>query len=298
MSSNSSRNDFSGWEVLRDAPAEQVALFPPPATGRFVIALDPPALDGVAMLRGEHRNVPRREHLALLWENRRGEQVLYPTDGFLLGNGREAATWLPKGWEMDVFPTGWTQGQLECWFDYALKISSIENRSDIPPGSDTSPPYAPAPRGLVAHAHMILRHLGLQNSPQEPRGPMDRAGCIAELRDVLGFLQRTFEPQPQNPPRPDGPEPPRYLWLKGIKHQIGRPRSQLSWRLLSFFWDREAADYEDLQGQGMPWPDPVSDGAIATAINRFNSEVPAQLPWRLRTANRRVYKHFRENPAA
>jgi hypothetical protein len=67
--------------------------------------------------------------------------------------------------------------------------------------------------------------------------------------------------------------------------------------LLAFFWSRNEADYEHLVGQGMPWSDAVSDQAFATAVNRFNSEAPPGLPWRLATKDRRVFKKSRENPA-
>jgi hypothetical protein len=191
---------FGGWETLRDASAEETASLPVPATGRLVIALDPPALDGSAELRGETRYVPRREHLALLWENAHGQEVLHDLDhsGCLLMGCQHDATWLPQGWTIAVFPTGWTLPHLECWFDYALKVAEDDNlnnrRDDIPPGSDASPPYLPKPRGLVTHAYLIVRNLGLPDSPAEPRGLMDRYGCLAVLRDVRHFLQRALQP--------------------------------------------------------------------------------------------------------
>jgi hypothetical protein len=104
------------------------------------------------------------------------------------------ATWLPEGWTMDVFPAGWTLPHLEAWFRYALYMAKYlyPNRPDIRPDSDESPSYAPTPRELVAHGHLIVRHLGLAGSPAEPREKMDQAGCIADLRDVLVFLRRSI----------------------------------------------------------------------------------------------------------
>jgi hypothetical protein len=164
-----------------------------------VIALDPPTLDGRAALRGEVQYMPRREHLALSWKNKREKEVLHALyhTGCLLRACRRDATWLPKGWEMDVFPAGWTRPHLESWFEYALDIARIEDRPDISPGSDKSPAYAPTPRALVSHAFLIVRRLRLPNSPIEPRGLMDRAGCQAELRDVLDFFRGALESRNQ-----------------------------------------------------------------------------------------------------
>jgi hypothetical protein len=191
---------FNEWKFLRDAPAEQAAVLPAPIEGRFVIALWPPALDGFAEQQGEAQYLPRSEHLALMWKNDRGEEVLHGLDGSgcLLRGGRHDATWLPDGWEMDLFPTGWTLPHLECWFACALELARMENRGDIPPASVRCPSYAPTPRGLVTHAYLIVRHLELPTPPTEPRGPIDQAGCLAELRDILGFLRRSLQPtEPQ-----------------------------------------------------------------------------------------------------
>jgi hypothetical protein len=76
----------NGWEVLRGLTAEEVAARPSPATGHYVIALDSPPFDGrVYPLSDERRELPRLEHLALLWETG-GEQFLHPLDnsGYLL----------------------------------------------------------------------------------------------------------------------------------------------------------------------------------------------------------------------
>jgi hypothetical protein len=132
--------------------------------------------------------------LALLWTNQNGDEILHRTDGWLLRGGQSDATWLPNGWEMDCFPAGWTLAHLERWFAHALHVASLDNRTNIQPGFDTSPAHVSTRRALVAHAHLIVRHLGLPSSPTEPRGPMDQAGCIAELRDVLSFLRRVLPP--------------------------------------------------------------------------------------------------------
>jgi hypothetical protein len=206
---------FHGWKILRDLPPDQVEQLPAPAAGRFVIALEPPALDGRAEMLGETRYVPRREYRALAWTNGHGENVLHQLDAScaLLVDGRQDATWLPDGWEMNVFPAGWDLAHLERWFDYALEMAGLEDRRDIPPGSDRSPAYAPTPRGLVAHAHLIVRHLRLPNSPAEPRGVMDRQGCIAELRDLLDFFRRALGPTGGGTQPPAGKPAPSLVEL-------------------------------------------------------------------------------------
>jgi hypothetical protein len=202
--------NFNGWEYVREAPPDVVARVPPPASGRLVIALDPPALQGRASPEDETQEARRHEHLALLWKNGRGEDVLHDLDhsGCLLMGCQRDATWLPEGWDMDVFPTGWTLPHLEHWFTYALCIAGMEDRGDIPPGSEKSPSYAPTPRGLVTHAHLILRHLGLPGAPPEPRVAMDRQGCLAELRDLLAFFRRQLRPSDETTaPQPDRDRP-------------------------------------------------------------------------------------------
>ena len=175
---------------------ERVRTLPAPATGRYVMALGPPGLDGWAHLRGEVRQVPSRPRLALLWRNGRGVEVLHDlcAGDLLLWDCAQDATWLPEGWTVAVFPAGWTPAHLEAWFDYALSSARNDDfsnaRGDIPHDSDKSSPYAPTPRELVTHAHLIVRHLGFPNAAAELRVPMDRAGCLAELRDVREFLRR------------------------------------------------------------------------------------------------------------
>ncbi|HLN30750.1 MAG TPA: hypothetical protein VK395_23630 [Gemmataceae bacterium] len=90
--------------------------------------------------------------------------------------------------------------------------------------------------------------------------------------------------------KPDGPEPPHWLRWKTDRLQIGSAKSRLPWQLLNYFWARDSASYEELQGPGKPWPDPVSESAIATAVNRFNNAMPNDFPWRLATKQYHVHK--------
>jgi hypothetical protein len=75
--SQCARQENAEWEILRDAPPDDL---PVPKTGRFVIALGPPMLDGEAELQRIERYIPGRKYLALLWENSQGEEVLHPVD--------------------------------------------------------------------------------------------------------------------------------------------------------------------------------------------------------------------------
>jgi hypothetical protein len=173
-------------EIVAEAPRDLVKGFPTPAEGRFVI------VDG---------------RLALLWKAREGQEVWSSTDGFLLNHGHEGATWLPVGWVMNVFPAGWKREHVEHWLQYAIGIVEIEERPDIPKGSKKSLAYAPTPRKLVAHAHLILRHLNVPGAPKEPQTEIDQDGCLAELRDVLVFLRGAAEKRENPLPKPSPPNP-------------------------------------------------------------------------------------------
>jgi hypothetical protein len=172
--------------TIRDAPPELVRylrLPPHPAIGRYVVVLGKQTFSGIAFdEQGEPREVPGGEYLALAWTCTKEHEVPHRPDssgpkehevfhrldssGYLLGSGKEHAPWLPEGWEINLFPTGWTLPHLEKWFTSALSMAGDSernnNRVDIPPGSDDSPPYFPTPRSFVTHAHLILRYLNVQ----------------------------------------------------------------------------------------------------------------------------------------
>ncbi len=103
-------------------------------------------------------------------------------------------------------------------------------------------------------------------------------------------------PTPENEPRPDGPEPPRHLWWKGTRYEIGKRRSRRLWRLLSYMWDRESATFEELTGSKLPWEDAVQDSAYGSAVNRLNNFLPLNFPWRLAIEHRCVVKRRKELP--
>jgi hypothetical protein len=90
-------------------------------------------------------------------------------------------------------------------------------------------------------------------------------------------------------PHPDGPERPHWLWLNGQRHRI---ESVQAWKLLVFFWTREAAQFQELWGPepGKVWPDPVGDSTFTTAANRFNTAMPGAFPFRLKVKNGTLFR--------
>jgi hypothetical protein len=95
--------------------------------------------------------------------------------------------------------------------------------------------------------------------------------------------------QETSTPHPDGPEAPHWMWLTGIRHRIESPQA---WKLLNFFWNRDAATFDELSGPepGKIWPDPVQDSALTSAANRFQNAMPSGFPFKLRVKNRTLYR--------
>lgn len=85
---------------------------------------------------------------------------------------------------MHVFPTGWSKAHLIAWFDDARAMARIADRDDLPLVRQLGPDYAPSPRDLVNHAHMIVRHLGMPFDTTSPWGPQDQSGCNERLEVV------------------------------------------------------------------------------------------------------------------
>jgi hypothetical protein len=117
------------------------------------------------------------------------------------------------------------------------------------------------------------------------------------LRHLAGEAASPADPAAATVPPADGPEAPNYLWLGGTRYPIGNPRSRRSWQLLEYFWTRTSETYDNLQGPTGIWQDCVTDSAIASAVNRFNNDMPAELPWKLTTHHHRVVKNSCEIPA-
>jgi hypothetical protein len=171
-------------------------------------------------------------------------------------------------------------------------------------GIASAPPEEPGPftdKGAAFRAiDRLLQWLAVLSAPPiaAEATPQVEERDLSDSHEAGEPMRRGQEESHGNPPvpHPDGPEPPHWLWFGNVRHRIGTGRSRLSWQLLNHFWTRDSAAYEDLQGLGMPWSDPVTDSAIATAVNRFNNEMPTGFPWKLTTKNRCVAKESRENP--
>lgn len=251
-------------EGLPDASPEQFGPLPQPITGRFVVDPD-----------------PERPRLCLAWQRSDGLWVIHPVsiDGLLVLRGRQEATWLPEDWTMETYPAGWDPCHIEAWFKHAIYIMR-ESRN---------------PRDLVDHAHLILCHLQLPNSPSAPRETMDRGGCGAYLREVQAFLRITMgnrQPAQEFPPslgkrpeeNPDDQTLPK-SWLgedwdelaplirRLLRYMHGKERANLN-HLCPIVWER---DY-----------DRVKNSSIHNAIYRANKY--------LEKRERRVIEKIRQEP--
>jgi hypothetical protein len=181
-------------EIIREADAELIDSFPAPAIGRLVLVSRPSTSVESSLLDGGELPPDQNEHLALAWTDENGHEIVRSTDGFLVGSCHAQAQWLPDSWEMEVFPAGWTLPHLEAWFTYAIRVARIPDRPDLTGRSNPDQADIPNPRGLVAHAHLILRHLAIPASPKEPKIAIDQPGCIAELREVWEFIRNAVPP--------------------------------------------------------------------------------------------------------
>jgi hypothetical protein len=134
----------------------------------------------------------------------------------------------------------------------------------------------------VADAYLIVRHLGLPDGPREPRTAIDRAGCVAELRDVKEFLRRAMA----------GDEAPDGLVREGLLRWQGRsydiPRGAIS-RLIGYLWDRESATFDELNQH--VFESPQGNPSLSSRTREASGILRAHgIPWRLsvRTADRLV----------
>jgi hypothetical protein len=154
------------------------------------------------------RRIPQRvegdegEVRALLWLDGAEQPVLATSTDFRLvfGDPRRA-TWLPEGWWMELYPTGLELPNLEPWFRYLMECinSKIPDRDEyvFEVGEEgMGEPSAPTIRGMVAHAHMILRYHGPAGGPEEPEEPLDRAGYLVHARKVWDYLRKSLAKVP------------------------------------------------------------------------------------------------------
>jgi hypothetical protein len=193
-----------GWFILRDANPK----LPKPAAGRLVVAVAAPRLS---------RRARKYKELALIWQARDRAWVIHGVsgDGLLLASGMDRATWLPEAWKLCCYPAGWTPAHVDRWFRYALYM--IDDVPAVFP--DGGPQDDPSPRNLVAHAHLIARHLGLAGCGPEPRAGLDRGGCRAELLHLQECFRRNRR-QPEEAERKGAPPEPPAVGLSEARASI------------------------------------------------------------------------------
>jgi hypothetical protein len=238
---------LGGWQIIEDCDAQM----PTPAEGRIVLALPPPTeswrvlgppppIDSWRDHKQWHSvriEPPPEPRPALAWTTAAGREVLHclSGDGCLLGSGHEEAGWLPERWQARCYPAGWTLPHLEAWFAYALDCSrDLARGKHVPDGpAGLGPDWLPSPRGLVHHAHLIVRHLALPDPPTEPRGEMTTAGCLAELDDVLDFFRAALSGEGHAldpPPMGDGVPPPEWMSAQDLAALVGQtPDAVRAW---------------------------------------------------------------------
>jgi hypothetical protein len=181
-------------ERIEDAPPELTRDLPQPIEGKFVLVDRHPALawdveDGAGS--GPMWAVPTKaaakKPQGLEERSNQVRRVVRKIDyHYLIRGGRSDAKWLPEDWEMDVYPIGKTLTHLEGWFKYALD----QLRKPEPDGC--RPPYVPTHRQLFDHTYLLVKWLGLPDSPSKPIAPRDASDCRDELQSVRDFFRRAL----------------------------------------------------------------------------------------------------------
>jgi hypothetical protein len=197
-----------GWTFIRDATEDELKGVPPPAAGRYVVVGRPEGLGGGSVM-------------AILLADRAGNPALITgTDWRTCFDDPKLTPWLPEEWEMMLYPTGLGLPNLEEWFrvvventeaktpfgsDYLFRMGNADesfNRGE----SRFGVPQCPTVRGMVRHAHKIIKHLRLTGGPPEPVNPLaDRASYITHLEHVRDFLRQARAGSgAESPSEPDG----------------------------------------------------------------------------------------------
>ena len=147
----------------------------------------------------------------------------------------------------------------------------------------------------LAYSRSVSEHVGLIFPNLKER---DFDWMEAELRlehtKAQQLLPSTtnFKPKSeaaQQPPHPDGPEPPHFLWWDNNRYQIGDNNAVVAWRLLDFMWNRESASFSALKGVNSVWEDEVADSTIRNTVNRLKNSLPPGFPKKLATKNFTVF---------
>jgi hypothetical protein len=296
------------WIVSEEPDPDLVRGLPSPAAGRLVEL-------GIEVPVG--RDGQQTGFLGLAWDLPDGRRMVAMTDGYTaLPELPEPATWLPRGFPMEyLVPIGFTWAHLGRWLDEV--IDDIVGRAEAEKRATEAhlvPGLTSHARDLVAAAYLIVRHLGLPGSPQEPRRAIDRHGCVAALRDVREFLRRAMPPAPTDiPPRAeapgvgppptspsphrDGPEREGWLWWQDRRRKVP---GGVIYRLIEYMWDRDEADYADLFiPRGSVFEADMDPDSISRRTNDANKELEKiGVPWWLKAepGNGRVIKVRGQRP--
>ena len=174
-------------ERLRDAPKERTHGLPVPAVGRFCFR--------------DREGPPDYPEFGIAWPGADGEEVF----ARLGREGQRVAwcnagygPWLPTDWRMTLSPYGWTIEHLRPWFSIMKNWcgTPFAKRHDINTTPENETPDYPAPRGLVHHAYLILRHVtqmhGWEGTPAEPIGlkSEDTLGCVSQIQIVEAEIEK------------------------------------------------------------------------------------------------------------
>jgi hypothetical protein len=115
---------------------------------------------------------------------------------------------------------------------------------------------------------------------------------VVETTDTLGAITPKAMPTPTDAdsqkngtPHANGPDGGRWLWWDNKQHDI--PQGAL-YRLLSYMWNRESANYDQLYARPNPvYADPVADQTIRSASSKLNKILDKiGVSWRLRCDSR------------
>jgi hypothetical protein len=280
--------------------------FPPPLEGQFVAIRSDPrdGQDWWAPL------VSPFDGVGLLWETPLRTRRVEPTDGFIIV-GVESCdlTWMPPGWSFEpLIPLDFTRAHLDRWFQIAVRRVEELVAAGRDPALAVLPSRHPAgARDWVAAAFALVRHLGLPDSPAEPRTPIDPPGCAAALRDAWTFIDRAMGADPgrtavgrkagktarqrraklRQAGRPtlqeDGPAGDRYLRYQGREFDI--PQGVI-YRLIKYMWppSRERATQQELVHAEVLEAVLPPKSIRARASEAGKALGMAGVPWRLSTA--------------
>jgi hypothetical protein len=130
--------------------------------------------------------------------------------------------------------------------------------------------------------------------PKEPRPKQVRSidSCRAWLDVIVQWCQK-LDTQPvsavtEPQQHADGPEPPRWLWWKNVRHEIHGRRA---WELLNYMYDKDVMHIDEVVRD--VWRNPVQDNAVSTACSRLTGRLESGLALGYRPRLRCGHEHHR-----